>query len=123
VRFLLQKLKELIKFAALQKLAIMQVDIQTKLKAMLWDTPETQRMKIANEILSNPVEMFLNNDLIFVKALNSLKWYELTRLVGKQNLLMLLTDHTIQKLFPVQRRTYYTNARRLLSKYAIPTSG
>jgi len=123
VRFLLQKLKELIKFAALQKLAIMQVDIQTKLKAMLWDTPETQRMKIANEILSNPVEMFLNNDQIFVKALNSLKWYELTRLVGKQNLLMLLTDHTIQKLFPVQRRTYYTNARRLLSKYAIPTSG
>ena len=123
MRFLLQKLKELIKFTALQKLAIMQVDIQTKLKAMLWDTPETQRMKIANEILSNPVEMFLNNDLIFVKALNSLKWYELTRLVGKQNLLMLLTDHTIQKLFPVQRRTYYTNARRLLSKYAIPTSG
>ena len=123
MRFLLQKLKELIKFAAIQKLAIMQVDIQTKLKAMLWDTPETQRMKIANEILSNPVEMFLNNDLIFVKALNSLKWYELTRLVGKQNLLMLLTDHTIQKLFPVQRRTYYTNARRLLSKYAIPTSG
>jgi len=123
VRFLLQKLKELIKFAALQKLAIMQVDIQTKLKAMLWDTPKTQRMKIANEILSNPVEIFLNNDQIFVKALNSLKWYELTRLVGKQNLLMLLTDHTIQKLFPVQRRTYYTNARRLLSKYAIPTSG
>jgi len=101
----------------------MQVDIQTKLKAMLWDTPKTQRMKIANEILSNPVEIFLNNDQIFVKALNSLKWYELTRLVGKQNLLMLLTDHTIQKLFPVQRRTYYTNARRLLSKYAIPTSG
>jgi len=123
VRFLLQKLKELIKFTALQKLAIMQVDIQTKLKAMLWDTPKTQRMKIANEILSNPVEIFLNNDQIFVKALNSLKWYELTRLVGKQNLLMLLTDHTIQKLFPVQRRTYYTNARRLLSKYAIPTSG
>jgi len=123
VRIILQKLKELIKFAAIQKLAIMQVDIQTKLKAMLWDTPETQRMKIANEILSNPVEMFLNNDQIFVKALNSLKWYELTRLVGKQNLLMLLTDHTIQKLFPVQRRTYYTNARRLLSKYAIPTSG
>ena len=123
MRIILQKLKELIKFAAIQKLAIMQVDIQTKLKAMLWDTPETQRMKIANEILSNPVEIFLNNDQIFVKALNSLKWYELTRLVGKQNLLMLLTDHTIQKLFPVQRRTYYTNARRLLSKYAIPTSG
>jgi ABC-type lipopolysaccharide export system ATPase subunit len=100
----------------------MQVDLHSKLKAMLWDMPETQRMKIANEILSKPVEMFMNDDQIFIKALNSLKWYELTRLVGKQNLHMLLTDHIIQKLFPVQRRTYYANARRLLSKYAVPTS-
>lgn len=100
----------------------MQVDLHIKLKAMLWDIPEPQRTKIAGEILSNPVEMFRNDDQIFIKALNSLKWYELIRLVGKQNLLLLLTDSTIQKLFPVQRRTYYTNARRLLSKYTVPTS-
>lgn len=100
----------------------MQVDLHIKLKAMLWDIPETQRIKIAGEILSDPVEMFRNDDQIFIKALNSLKWYELIRLVGKQNLLLLLTDSTIQKLFPVQRRTYYTNARRLLSKYTVPTS-
>lgn len=100
----------------------MQVDIQIKLKAMLWDMPENQRVKIVNEILSNPVEIFQHDDQVFIKALNSLKWYELTRLVGKQNLLLLLTDSTIQKLFPVQRRTYYTNARRLLSKYAVPSS-
>ena len=100
----------------------MQADLQIKLKAMLWDMPENQRMKIVSEILSNPVEIFQNDDQIFIKALNSLKWYELTRLLGKQNLLLLLTDSTIQKLFPVQRRTYYTNARRLLSKYAVPSS-
>jgi len=100
----------------------MQVDIHMKLKAMLWDMPELQRIKIASEILSNPVETFRNDDQIFIKALNSLKWYELTRLVGKQNLLTLLTDTTIQKLFPVQRRTYYKNARRLLSKYTVPAS-
>lgn len=100
----------------------MQVDLQIKLKAMLWDMPENQRVKIVSEILSNPVEIFRNDDQVFIKALNSLKWYELTRLVGKQNLLLLLTDSTIQKLFPVQRRTYYTNARRLLSKYAVPSS-
>lgn len=100
----------------------MQIDLHTKLKAMLWDVPEPQRMKIVNEILANPLEIFLNNDQIFIKALNSLKWYELIRLVGKQNLPLLLTDATIQKLFPVQRRTYYTNARRLLSKYAVPSS-
>lgn len=100
----------------------MQVDLNVKLKAMLWDMPETRKMKIADEILANPVEMFRKDDQIFIKALNSLGWYELIKLVGKQNLLLLLTDSIIQKLFPVQRRTYYTNARRLLSKYAVPTS-
>jgi hypothetical protein len=99
-----------------------QVDLHIKLKAMLWDMPESRRKKIVDEILANPVEVFQHNDQIFIKALNSLKWYELTRLVGKQNLLILLTDTTIQKLFPVQRRTYYTNAQRLLSKYAVPSS-
>ncbi len=100
----------------------MQVDLHVKLKAMLWDMPETRRIKIVGEILSNPVETFRNDDQIFLKVLNSLKWYELIRLVGAQNLHSLLTDTTIQKLFPVQRRNYYTNARRLLSKYAIPAS-
>ena len=101
----------------------MQVDLQIKLKAMLWDIPEDQRMKMVKDMLSKPVETFQNNDQVFIRALNSLKWYELTRLVGTQNLMLLLTDATIQKLFPVQRRTYYTNARRLLSKYTLPTSG
>jgi hypothetical protein len=100
----------------------MQVDLHAKLKAMLWDMPENRRMKIVDEILAKPVEVFHNDNQIFIKALNSLKWYELIRLVGKQNLLLLLTDPTIQKLFPVQRRTYYINARRLLSKYAVPAS-
>lgn len=101
----------------------MQVDLQTKLKAMLWDFPLTQRMKIVSNILSNPVETFQNDDQLFIKALNSLKWYELIKLLGKQNLLILLTDTTIQKLFPVQRRTHYNNARRLLSKYSVSPSG
>ena len=100
----------------------MQVDLHIKLTAMLWDIPEPRRLEIVNKILSNPAETFQNEDQLFIKALNSLKWYELIKLVGKQNLLTLLTDTTIQKLFPVQRRTHYTNARRLLSKYTVPTS-
>ena len=101
----------------------MQVGLDTKLKTMLWDIPEYRRSELSNEILTNPVHVFQRDEQLFIKALNSLKWYELTRLVGKQNLLVLLTDSTIRKLFPVQRRIYYTNARRLLSKYAIPASG
>jgi hypothetical protein len=101
----------------------MQVGLHTKLRAMLWDLPENKRLEIINKIISNPVESFRSDDQIFIKALNSLKWYELIKLVGKQDLVSLLTDSTIQKLFPVQRRTYYTNARRLLSKYFVPSSG
>lgn len=100
----------------------MQIDLHTKLKAMLWDIPENLRLEMVEKILSNPAETFRYNDQLFIKALNSLKWYELTRIVGIQNLVALLTDSTIQKLFPIQRRTYYTNARRLLSKYTLPTS-
>jgi hypothetical protein len=104
------------------KTTSMQVGLHTKLKAMLWDMPENKRLEIVNQILSNPVESFRSDNQIFIKVLN-LQWYELIKLVGKQDLLSLLTDSTIQKLFPVQRRTYYTNARRLLSKYIVPSTG
>ena len=100
----------------------MQVDLHTKLNAMLWDIPETRRLEITNKILENPVETFRSDDQLFIKALSSLRWYELTRLLGKQDLFNLLTDPIIQKLFPVQRRTYYTNARQLLSEYTLPSS-
>jgi hypothetical protein len=100
----------------------MQPDLTTKLKAMLWDIPETERLGIANRIIANPLDTFQKDEQLFLRALNSLNWYELTKLVKIQNLNLLLTDETIQKLFPVQRRIYYTNARRLLSKYALSDS-
>lgn len=93
------------------------------MQAMLWDVSENRRLEIANKILSNPVETLKNDDQLLIKVLDSLKWYELTGLVGRQNLLALLTDTTIQKLFPIQRRNYYKNARRLLSKYTVSASG
>ena len=107
---------------SLQK-TTMQIELHTKLNAMLWDIPEKRRSELSTEILTNPVYMFQRDEQLLIKALNSLKWYELTKLISKQNLLELLTDSTIQKLYPVQRRTYYHNARRLLSKYIVPTSG
>lgn len=99
----------------------MQVSLDTKITSMLWDIPENRRMEITQRIIQAPVETFRHDDQLFIKALGSLKWYELTRLVGKQNLLALLTDSTIQKLYPSQRRIYYNNARRLLSKYSVST--
>jgi len=95
----------------------MQIGLHTKLKAMLWDIPESMRTELSDKILADPVNVFLMDDQLFIKALNSLKWYELTRLISKQNLLALLTDSTINKLYPVQRRKFYSNARRLLSKF------
>ena len=101
----------------------MQVGLNTKLEAMLWDLPEKSRLELSNEILTNPFQVFQRDEQLLLKALNSLNWYELTGLIGKQNLFILLTDSTIRKLYPAQRRTYYANARRLLSKYFIPASG
>jgi len=51
----------------------MQVVLQTKLRAMLWDIPENRRLEMINKILSNPAETFQNDDLLFINALNSLK--------------------------------------------------
>ena len=81
----------------------MQIALQTKLKAMLWDIPENKRSELSFEILADPYAMFQKDEQLLLKALNSLKWYELTKLISKQNLLLLLTDSTIQKLYPVQR--------------------
>lgn len=100
-----------------------QTGIHTKLKAMLWDIPESRRPGLADEILADPVSYFRRDEQLFIKALNSLKWYELVNLIGINNLITLLNDSTIRKLFPAQRRTYYTHAHGLLSKYFVPASG
>lgn len=101
----------------------MQAGLHTKIRAMLWDIPESRRSEITDKILTDPVQAFQMDEELFIKALNSLNWYELTKLVGKQNLVRLLTDSTIRKIYPIQRRTYYINARRLLSKYSVSASG
>lgn len=101
----------------------MQVPLDVKLKAMLWDFPEKSRIQLTGKILSSPFEAFRDDEQLFLRAMNSLRWYELYTLLGPQNLVLLLTDTTIRKLFPVQKRNYYINARRLLSKYCLPVSG
>jgi len=90
---------------------------------MLWDIPESNRSVLAEKILTDPIQVFQMDEELFIKALNSLNWYELTKLVNKQTLVSLLTDSTIRKIYPIQRRTYYINARRLLSKYSVSASG
>lgn len=99
------------------------MDLQAKIQAMLWDMPADMRTELANKILADPLNAFREDERLFIEALNSLRWYELTSLMTKQELHSLLTDSIIRKLFPVQRRYYYANARRLLSKYFISSSG
>lgn len=94
-----------------------------KIKAMLWDMPADKRDIVAREIMDNPFMTFKNNEQLFLKAMNSLSWYDLINLLGKQDLNDLLNETTINKLFPPQRRKFYHNAKRLLSKYALSTPG
>jgi hypothetical protein len=50
---------------------IMAMELDIKLKAMLWDVPEDQRAEIVGKILSDPIDYFKKNDQVFIKALNS----------------------------------------------------
>jgi hypothetical protein len=94
-----------------------------KLKAMLWDLPQEQKDKLSGDLIARPLEVLSNNETLLLKALNTLSWFELIDLTGAEKLVKLLSDDTIKKLFPGSRREYYTNARRLLSKYSLSTAG
>lgn len=100
----------------------MQFDLNAKLKALLWDVPEKQRTEMVNRILEDPAAA-LRNEQLFLRVLNSLRWYDLIRLLDIPTLVSLLSDRTISKVYPAQRRIYYTNAIRLLSKYSVSSSG
>jgi hypothetical protein len=101
----------------------MESDLHKRIRGMLWDLPGSKRVELAKRIVNDAVTVFHEDEQVFLKALNSLKWHELIRLTGKEEFFSLLTDSTIRKLFPPERRIFYTNARRLLSKYCIPSTG
>lgn len=90
---------------------------------LLWDIPVEQRNEIAQALQINAARVLEENESLFVKALNSLSWYELITLFGPKKLDELLKDDTINKVFPAKRREYYKNARRLLSEYALSSPG
>ena len=90
---------------------------------ILWDVPPRKRDELAGALQEDPAGVLEENEALFVKALNSLTWYELISLFGPEKLEKLLTDDVIIKVFPAKRREYYKNARRLLSEYALSSSG
>ena len=96
--------------------------LNIKLDGMFWDLPESSKKEMVNHILTEPYTAFQDEQL-FIRSLNSLTWYEMVRLIGIQNLQRLLSEKIINKLYPVQRRIFYSNARKLLSKYSISFTG
>jgi hypothetical protein len=100
----------------------MDKDMATRIQTLLWDMPIKKRTEAVRTILDNPKEI-VQDDQLFIRALGSLSWYELISLVGPEDLNQALSEQTISRLFPPKRRTYYTNARRLLSKYALSPAG
>jgi len=95
--------------------------VENKLYGMFWDlSPEAKKIAV-EKINMDPVSSFLNEQ-VFLRALNTLSWYELIQLLGPDNLIKLLNDTTIDRLFPETRRNYYKNAKKLLSKYIVSPS-
>ena len=96
--------------------------MENKIRAMFWDMPAEVRNDQISKTILDPIAAF-SDEQILSRALNMLDWYDLMDLVGAKRLSELLSDRTIQKLYPKGRRTYYKNARRLLSKYIISPAG
>jgi hypothetical protein len=96
--------------------------LEIKLKGMFWDLPPEKRKILLEHTLNNPVKAF-QDEQVLIRGLNSLKWYDLIQLLGDNNLLQLLSDSVINKLYPRQRQIYYRNARELLSKYIVSAAG
>jgi hypothetical protein len=95
--------------------------MENKLNGMFWDLTPAAKKEAMEKIIKNPVTAF-HDKQVFMRALTTLSWYELVQLTGADNLLVLLDDTTISRLFPEGRRRYYTNAKRLLSKYTVSVS-
>ena len=93
--------------------------LERKIKGMLWDLTPEKREILTHEIKHDPIIAF-HDDQIFIRSLNSLSWYDLIQLLGTDNLILLLTDDVISKLYPQSRQIYYKNAKELLSKYTVP---
>jgi len=100
----------------------MDKSLEIKLKGMLWDLPLEKRETLIKQILINPDKAFRDEQLL-IRGLNSLNWYDLIQLFGYNKLLNVLSESTIEKLYPLQRQIYYKNAKRLLSKYTISPAG
>jgi len=101
----------------------MQQSTKDKLYAMFWDLSPVAKQKTVEKIINDPVSAF-KDEQILLRALNGLSWYELVELSGgASNLVQLLNDPIITRLFPETRREFYRNARRLLRKYIVSVTG
>ena len=100
----------------------MNKDLATSIQAMFWDMPIEKRKDAIRSILENPKQI-VRDERMLTRALGSLSWYELVSLLGCDELQRALSDQALSRLFPPQRRKYYTHARHLLSKYALPSAG
>ena len=96
-------------------------DIENKLIRIFWDMPPEKRNNLKNQILANVHEIILE-PTISRRLLMGLNWWDLMFLFDKKVLLSLLDDSIIDNLYPGDLQIKYKNARRLLSKYSLPTA-
>ena len=92
--------------------------LEIKLKGMLWDFPVKKREKLFEQIVQDPYKAFKDEEVL-IRGLNSLNWYDLIGILGSDNLLLLLSESVISKLYPRQRRLFYTNAKELFDALEI----
>lgn len=96
--------------------------LEQKINALFWDLAPGKKIELLHKIHLDPAAA-LKDETITLRLLETLNWYELIQLIGVENLYKILDDNNINRLFPPSRRIYYSNAKRLLSKYIISPAG
>ncbi len=96
-------------------------DIEYKIKNLFWDLSSEEREIEAKNIIQNPF-FISQNKALKIRVLTGLNWFDLTKLFTLSEIYQLLSDDVLNSLFPKSLRNYYSDAKRLLSKYIISSS-
>lgn len=96
--------------------------ILSLIRAAFWDKtidPE----EIYQAILHHKASPHLDLTAIYARLLQSWDWYLLRKIFSNQELLGILNDTVLTRIYPEDLREKYRYARKLLSSTIIPASG
>ena len=92
------------------------------IQAAFWDKTIDSE-KIYEAIVHHKALSHLDLTAVYARLLQSWDWYLLRKIFSDRELLGILNDTVLTRIYPEDLREKYRYARKLLSSTAIPASG